>query len=155
MVGGTPTGDDAVLGGLLEMAGLVDNTIRQSLCALRHLRVEDASQVFLRESSINECEVELDDQVVKFLARGSTSETDLRLLVSTLRLTNDLERPGDLAVNISGRVVSLQLHKPLMPPRELQLMADTIGEKVSSVLQHLSSRQQVCDRMGLEKEERR
>jgi phosphate transport system protein len=140
VAGGALPGIDVVLGGLLEMAELAENSVRQSLHALRYLRAEDASQVFLRESTLNEREVELDDRVVRLLARGQASETDLRLLISTLRLTNDLERLGDLAVSISGRVVSLQPHKPLTPPRELKQLADAAERMVTQALQALSSR---------------
>lgn len=154
IAGGTLVGVDAVLGGLLEMAGLVENSVRQSLYALRHLRAEDASQVFLRESTINEREVELDDQVVKLLARGQASEADLRLLISTLRLTNDLERLGDLAVNISGRVVSLQPYKPLAPPREVKQMADATEQMVSQALQALSARRVELAQEVLESDDR-
>lgn len=152
--GGVLSGVDAVLGELLEMAGLVENSVRQSLHALRHLRSEDASQVFLRESTINEHEVDLDDKVVRLLARGEASEADLRLLISTLRLTNDLERLGDLAVNISARVVSLQPHKPLTPPREVKLMADAAEEMVSRALQALSSRRVELAQEVLESDDR-
>jgi len=148
------SGIDAVLGDLLEMAGLVENSVRQSLHALRHLRSEDTSQVFLRESTINEHEVELDDKVVKLLARGQASEADLRLLISTLRLTNDLERLGDVAVNISARVVSLQPYKPLTPPREVKLMADAAEEMVSRALQALSSRRVELAQEVLESDDR-
>ena len=131
---------EGVLAALLTMAGLVENSIRRTLCSLRQLKPGEASQVFLGESRINEMEVEIDEQVVRLLAAAPIPETELRLLIATLRITNDLERLGDQAVNVAERVVSLRSLPPLTMPRDLILMADAVEEMVSNSLRALSAR---------------
>jgi phosphate transport system protein len=131
---------DAVLASLLTMAGLVENSIRRTLYALRQLKPGEASQVFLGESRINEMEVEIDEKVIELLAAAPVPETELHLLIATLRITNDLERLGDQAVNVAERVVSLRSLAPFEMPRELIPMADAVEEMVSNSLRALSAR---------------
>jgi len=59
-----------------------------------------AREVFLLEPRINEMEIVIDEHAVRLLRRGSYSEDELRMIVSALKITNDLERIGDLAVTL-------------------------------------------------------
>ena len=145
---------DAVLNSLLDMAGLVENSVRQALYALRGLKQSEASQVFLGEARINEMEVEIDEKAIQLLARGPMGEIPLRLLIATLRITNDLERLGDQAVNVAERIVSLQSRPPTLPPRELALMADAVELMVSNALQALSGRRLALAQQVLESDDR-
>jgi len=145
---------DAVLNSLLDMAGLVENSVRQALYALRGLKQSEASQVFLGEARINEMEVEIDEKAIQLLARGPMGEIPLRLLIATLRITNDLERLGDQAVNVAERIVSLQSRQPTLPPRELALMADAVELMVSNALQALSGRRLALAQQVLESDDR-
>ncbi len=131
---------ESVLEALLGMAVQVENSVRQSLYALRETSPQEAGQVFLRESRINEMEVEIDEQVVRLLAAGPLEPSELRLLIATLRVTNDLERLGDLALNVAGCVVALQEHRPFAVPLELKQMADATEAMICDSLQALQSR---------------
>ena len=147
-------GVDAVLTSLLAMAELVESSVRQSLHALRELKSGEASQVFLRESNINELEVEIDDRAVRLLRQGPVAEADLRLLIATLRLTNDFERLGDQAVNVAARVVSLDAYWPVHAPREISLMAEAVEEMVCNSLRALGSRRVELAQAVLEADDR-
>jgi phosphate transport system protein len=147
-------GVDAVLKSLLSMAEEVESSVRQSLHALRELKSAEAGQVFMRESHINELEVEIDDSAVRLIARGSVLETDLRLLIATLRITNDLERLGDQAVNVAARVVSLDAYWPVHAPRDLSLMANAVEEMVCNSLRALSGRRVELAQAVLEADDR-
>ncbi|MGH9862736.1 MAG: phosphate signaling complex protein PhoU [Candidatus Acidiferrales bacterium] len=145
---------DAVLGDLLTMSRQVEGSVRQALYALRSLNEAEASQVFLGEARINELEVEIDEKAIGLLARGPSGETVLRLLIATLRITNDLERLGDQAVNVAERVVSLAAERPLAVPRELSAMADEAEQMVCNSLRALSERRLELAQQVLESDDR-
>jgi phosphate transport system protein len=147
-------GLEKVLESLLTMASLVENSVRRSLLALRERKPTEASQVFLGESRINELEVGIDEQVVRLLAQAPIAETDLRLLIATLRITNDLERLGDQAVNVAERVVSLGSPAPVIPPRELNRMAEAVEEMVCGSLRALACRRVELAQAVLESDDR-
>jgi phosphate transport system protein len=67
------------------------------------------------EAEINRMEIEIDDLAVRLLALQQPMATDLRLLTSAIKINNDLERMGDLAVNIVERALSL-ISEPLIKP---------------------------------------
>lgn len=145
---------DTVLTSLLTMADQVENSVRQAVYALRWMKPGDASHVFLNESRINEMEVEIDERAIQLLAQGPMGENPLRLLIATLRITNDLERLGDQAVNVAERVVSLEPQRPVTVPRELALMADAVELMVSNSLQALSGRRLELAQRVLESDDR-
>jgi len=56
---------------------------------------------------VNEMEMQIDDHAVRMLAHGLLDDEEIRRVVASQKIANDLERIGDLAVNISERVISL------------------------------------------------
>ena len=62
-----------------------------------------AGEVFLTEPRINEMEILIDEHAIRLLRQGNLADTDVRLVVAALKINNDLERMGDLAVNLSER----------------------------------------------------
>jgi phosphate transport system protein len=143
---------DQALQSLLEMTTLAETSVRQALFALREMKAGHASQVFLREARLNEMEVEIHEQVVRLLAAGLRSEDDLRLLIASLRVTTDLERLGDLALNIAGRVVSLE--KPIRVPRDLHRMAEAVETMVCDSLRAMQSGRLELAQQVLESDDR-
>jgi phosphate transport system protein len=113
---------DALVNYLVSMARTIEGSVHMILDALEKHRdpesAQIASQVFLREPRINEMEIVIDDHAVRMLRRGNLTEEEIRLIVATLKINNDLERMGDLAVSIGERVVSLAQLPPAEPPAE-------------------------------------
>jgi phosphate transport system protein len=68
------------------------------------------------------------------LRDGNLNPEDIRLVVATLKITNDLERMGDLAVNLAERVVSLSQMHPVAQPPELEPMVQAVGAMVKKSL---------------------
>jgi phosphate transport system protein len=100
---------------LLEMAGLVEAAIHKSIQSLVE-RDEDAAQVVLRnEARINQMEVEIDDFAVGLMALFQPMAKDLRFLTAAIKINGDLERMGDMAVNIVERALSLNSKPPVKP----------------------------------------
>jgi len=100
---------------LLEMGGVVEFAIRRSVSALAD-RDEAAAQDVLRsEARINQMEIEIDDFAVRLLALHQPMAKDLRFLTAAIKINSDLERMGDLAVNIVERALSL-IRQPRSSP---------------------------------------
>src|SRR5260370_9704195 len=90
--------------------------------------------VFLLEPRINEMEIVIDEHAIRLLRRGSFTDDEMRLIVAALKITNDLERIGDLAVNLAERVVSLREMPGAQVPGELAPMASAVRAMVSKSL---------------------
>src|SRR5216683_1870657 len=103
---------DALVNYLVSMARTVEGAMNRALDALTSLDSARTSalpgEVFLLEPRINEMEIVIDEHAIRLLRRGSFSDDEMRLIVAALKITNDLERIGDLAVNLAERVVSLR-----------------------------------------------
>ena len=108
---------------LLEMGGLVESAIHDSVVSLTEKDEERARKVLFNEARINQMEIEIDDLVTRLLALHQPMARDLRLLTAALKINNDLERMGDLAVNIVERSLSLLKGPPVKPLIDIPQMA--------------------------------
>lgn len=115
---------------LLEMAGLVESAIHESVLSLTERSESKAQRVLLDEARINQMEIEIDDQVTQLLARFQPMAKDLRLLTSIIKINNDLERMGDLAVNIVERSLSLIRQEPVKPLIDIPQMTRLVESMV-------------------------
>ena len=99
---------DAELSGIsnrvLEMGGMVESQVAQSLYALKHFSLETAEQVLKQEEKVNQLEVEIDRDLTGIIARRQPTARDLRLLIAVHKTIANLERAGDEAARIA-RVV--------------------------------------------------
>ncbi|HLJ45845.1 MAG TPA: phosphate signaling complex protein PhoU [Bryobacteraceae bacterium] len=100
---------------LLEMSSLVESAIYRSITAVVQKDELLAREVLTNEARVNQIEIEIDDLAISLLALQQPMATDLRLIVSAIKINNDLERMGDLAVNIAERALDL-LHEPIVKP---------------------------------------
>jgi phosphate transport system protein len=132
------------------MARLVAATLGNAIQALLEGNHRLASEVFLAEPQVNEMEVALDDWAVRILMKPPANESDLRLVVAAMKITNDLERMGDQAVNIAERVIARGGRKPLLGAEELPAMAAKVEEMVQASLRALLERDVEVARRVLE-----
>ena len=135
---------DALLNYLISMACAVEGAVNKSLDALLGPKdleaIRLAGEVFRLEPRIDEMETIIDDYAVRLLRRGSLPDEEVRLIVAALKITNDLERMGDLAVNIAERVISLTNMVKFEAPSELEPMAAAVRATVNKSLRALISR---------------
>ena len=129
---------DTLVNYLVSMARTVEGAMNRALDSLVGLdRPEVAElpgQVFLLEPRINEMEIVIDEHAIRLLRRGSFSDDEMRLIVAALKITNDLERIGDIAVNLAERVISLRELPGAELPEELAPMASAVRAMVSKSL---------------------
>jgi phosphate transport system protein len=129
---------DALVNYLVSMARTVESAMNRALDALTSPDSTRAAalpgEVFLLEPRINEMEIVIDEHAIRLLGRGSFSDDEMRLIVAALKITNDLERIGDIAVNLAQCAVSLR-EMPAAPlPEELAPMASAVRAMVSKSL---------------------
>jgi phosphate transport system protein len=129
---------DTLMNYLVSMARTVESAMNRALDAIVSLENPRTatlpSEVFLLEPRINEMEIVIDEHAIRLLRQGSFPEDELRLIVAALKLNNDLERIGDLAVNLAERVVSLREMPGAQTPEELSPMASAVRAMVSQSL---------------------
>src|SRR5579863_524854 len=129
---------DTLVNYLVSMARTVEGAMNRSLDALVGLENPRTGalpgEVFLLEPRINEMEIVIDEHAIRLLRRCSYSDDELRLIVASLKITNDLERIGDLAVNLAERVVSLREMQGVQVPEELAPMASAVRAMVTKSL---------------------
>jgi len=108
---------------LLEMAGLVESAIHFSVRSLTARDQEQAQRVLRSEATINQMEIEIDGLATRLLALHQPMAGDLRFLTAAIKINSDLERMGDLAVNIVERAMDLMGRPPMKPLVDIPKMA--------------------------------
>src|SRR5271154_6574457 len=129
---------DTLVNYLVSMARTVEGAMNRALDAIVSLEsprtVALPSEVFLLEPRINEMEIVIDEHAIRLLRQGSFTDDELRLIVAALKITNDLERIGDLAVDLAQRAASLREMPGAQVPEELAPMASAVRAMVSKSL---------------------
>ncbi|MGH9343039.1 MAG: phosphate signaling complex protein PhoU [Terriglobia bacterium] len=92
---------------LLEMSGLVESSIHESVLALTERRARRVETVWANETRINRLEIAIDELAIRLLALQQPAAGDLRFITAAIKINTDLERMGDLAVNIAQRTLVL------------------------------------------------
>ena len=119
---------------LLLMGAKVEEMLTQAMKALVERDTPLAEQTLLIDRNINRLEIELDDLCLRVFARWQPVAGDLRFLTMALKVVTDLERMGDLGVNICERVIELNEEPPLKPYLDLVNMAESAQEMLREAL---------------------
>ncbi|GJQ24424.1 phosphate transport system regulatory protein PhoU [Candidatus Brocadia sapporoensis] len=108
---------------LIQMASLVETAIANAIKSLIERNSELASLVVKSDEQVDTLELELEKQCVDLLALRQPMAIDLRFITAAIKITNNLERMGDLAVNIAERVIPLNQEPQLKPLIDIPRMA--------------------------------
>ena len=113
---------------ILGMAAAVERAVYQATAALQDQNLPLARKVVAEDSEIDALENAVQDECLKLLALHQPVAADLRRVAAVLLISTDLERMGDLAVNIAERAESLtRSGGPAPPPRFAAMTARTTG----------------------------
>jgi phosphate transport system protein len=115
---------DALKEQLLRMGGRAEAIVQKSVAALAGRDSVLANDVFADDRAIDRMEIDIEERCVDLLARRQPMAVDLRFITAALKISNDLERVGDHAVNIAGNALRLNAEPPLKPLVDLPRMAD-------------------------------
>lgn len=100
---------------LLEMSALVESAVYRSVQGVVEKNAELAEQVIRNEARVNQLEIEIDDLAISILALQAPLAVDLRLVTAAIKINNDLERMGDLSVNIAQSALALTKEPVIRP----------------------------------------
>ncbi len=119
---------------LLAIGAKVEGLIAQSMKALTDRDSALAERVVAADNDVNRLEVEIDELCRKILALRQPAASDLRLITTALKIVTDLERIGDLAVNIAERSMDLNQVPPLAPYVDTPRLAELAQRQVKMSL---------------------
>jgi len=115
---------DELRSNLIKMGSLVDEQLDMAFRALHDGDLNETKKVYESEKKVNEFDNLLDKQVDEIMALEQPVAGDLRLVVSAIKMNHELERIGDVAVNIAQRVKSLLDHQELVRATKILEMGD-------------------------------
>jgi len=119
---------------LLRLGGLVEEAIGRSVRALVARDSELAKRVIDDDGDIDRVELDIDQLCMELLALQQPFARDLRFVTTAMKITTDLERMGDLAVNVSERALELNEEPQLKPFVDIPVMARRAEEMVHGAL---------------------
>src|SRR6476469_5972552 len=107
---------------LLEMGGLAEDRVRTAVDGLVRRDMDAIARVIDGDRPINQLHIEIDNRCFTLLALHQPMAVDLRAIVAAVKINTDLERVGDLAVNIAEAVVRCMRHPPVNEVTEIARM---------------------------------
>lgn len=119
---------------LLEMGGRVEQLMSEAVRAIAERDAALAEQVKVKDREINRMEVEIDGMCRRILALRQPAASDLRFITTALKIVTDMERMGDLAVNVAERALDLCSAPPLCPLHDIQKIADLSEAQLKKAL---------------------
>ena len=122
---------------LLAISALVEESVQQAVQAVQERDETRAQSVIAGDTQIDLREVDLEEECLKVLALHQPVASDLRFIIAMMKINNDLERIGDLAVNIAERADDLSMKEPVAFCFDLAGMAETTREMLHKCLDAL------------------
>ncbi len=116
---------------LIRMAAIAEAMIDQTITELVNRNEQYAPEVSKEEEELNRLQIDIDEQVVTMLATRQPVASDLRAILAATKINSELERIGDLAINITGNVHTLVQEPPLKPLIDIPRMADLARKMVN------------------------
>ncbi len=122
---------------VLAMAELVEKALDGSVRVLAHRDELQARRVLDYEDAINNLEIETDQLASELLALNQPVAKDLRFIMAAIKINSDLERMGDLAVNIARSSLKLMQHRADIDTTEISEMAKRVQAMVRMAVQSI------------------
>lgn len=136
---------------ILKLGALVEEQVQNAVNALVKRDSSLAKDVIEKDTQVNRIEVEIDEECIRLIALRQPVGVDLRFITTAMKLVTDLERIGDLAVDICERAIELNLEPQLKPFIDIPRMADISMQMLKGALDAFVNRdsklaQEVCAR---------
>jgi len=119
---------------ILFLGGTVEEMIARAMQALVDRDSDLARRVIESDRTVDSGELEIDHMSLHLLALRQPAASDLRFITTALKIVTDLERIGDLAVNIAERALELNQEPPLKPYIDIPHMAREVSDMVHRAL---------------------
>jgi phosphate transport system protein len=131
----------------------VEKQIAGAVEAFSEASAAKATLVIANDESIDRTEVEIEEEAINLFALQQPVAVDLRLLISCLKINNDLERIGDHAVNIAECAERISVHKPLKPFIDIPSMAEVAMGMLKNALDSFVRRDAELARAVIQKDD--
>jgi phosphate transport system protein len=125
---------EALQSRLLEMGGLAEERVSAAVHSLVSRDIDAIEHVLYGDEPINALHVEIDNRCFKLLALHQPMATDLRAIVAAVKINTDLERVGDLAVNIAEAAKRYVIHPPVKKLIDIPQMGNIAQEMLHDAL---------------------
>ena len=135
---------------ILFLGGTVEEMIARAMQALVDRDSDLARRVIESDRTVDSGELEIDHMSLHLLALRQPAASDLRFITTALKIVTDLERIGDLAVNIAERALELNQEPPLKPYIDIPHMAREVSDMVHRALDSFVKRDAVEARAVLQ-----
>ena len=145
---------EALQGRLLEMGGLAEERVSAAVQSLVSRDIAAIERVLYGDEPINALHVEIDNRCFKLFALHQPMATDLRAIVSAVKINTDLERVGDLAVNIAEAAKRYATHPPVKKLIDIPQMGDIAQEMLHDALDSFVRRDTVLAQAVLNEDDR-
>jgi len=122
---------------ILHVGSLVERALNQATKALIERREDIASEIVANDREIDALEVAVEEECLKVLALHQPVAADLRFIITVLKVNNDLERMGDLAVNIAKRSADLAKYQRISVLEDMTPMVNRVRGMVRDSLDSL------------------
>jgi len=122
---------------ILTYGAMVEESINGAITALLTRRSDLAQEIIQGDDKLDQREVAIEEFCLKVLALHQPVAVDLRFIIAVMKVNNDLERMGDLAVNIAERARYLSTHDPLQGPLDFSAMTRSVQTMVRESLDAL------------------
>ncbi|OBR66566.1 phosphate transport system regulatory protein PhoU [Paenibacillus oryzae] len=120
---------------IVEMGSFVENALSESMTALGEVDLERANRVIEKDPQLNAMEERIMELGARLIATQQPVAKDLRRILSSFRIASDLERMGDLSVDIAKTVLRLEGQPLIKPLIDLPRMAEIIGQMTYESIQ--------------------
>lgn len=121
---------------ILKMGNMAQTAIAESIEALKAQNEKNAREIIKDDKKIDQIELDIDEKCIVLLATRQPMATDLRFIATAMKITTDIERIGDLAVDVCEKnieMINVPLVKPLIDtPKLAQLAQDMLRESLDT-----------------------
>jgi len=138
---------------LLRMGAMVEDAMNESIRALLERDTAVAEKVIAADDSIDHMELEIDQHTIELIAKMQPAAVDLRFVAAAMKITPELERIADLAVDVCERAIELNREPPLKPLVDIPRLAMIAQDMVRQALDAFVRRDTVLARQVIDRDE--
>lgn len=140
---GRPRAQDPLQGlsiDIAQMAGLVENQLAEAITAFERRDVAIAERLIAADARIDDMHQAIEAKVMEVLSAGPVAQSELREIMTYMKVSGDLERVGDLAKNVAKRTLVVSRERPPTPYAGVARMGRASLRQISDILNALTRR---------------
>ncbi len=126
---------------ILKLGTMAEDRVRRAVTLIHAYDGESALKLKMSDYEIDEMEMEIEEDCLKILALYHPVASDLRFIISVIKINNEIERIADIAVNITNRVETISKCRPGLPvPFDYREMSEKVIQMLKASLDSLVNR---------------